>query len=120
MEIADESVLAIYLRLKEYVERLETLIMEVEAELQENREEREDWHSWHSDWKNAWLISEPGDELTPEEIEINRHRTSVNTRNMILNFKKEILGLKEELESIRDDREKMQVYLFQLEGAIPA
>ena len=120
MNLADEGVTAIYVRLKVYLARLENLILEVEAELQENREERESWHSWHSDWKNAWLEPEQSDTLTTKEIEINRHRTSVNTRIMILDFKKEILGLRAELEFIKYDREKMQAYLFQIESAIPS
>ena len=115
----EDPIETVYLRLKSYLNRLETTICEIVDELEQNRQERNDWLVWHEDWKSAWLSSNGGDLPVDEEVEYLRFITSVKRRNSLFDLKKEVYDLKNELENIRCDREKLFMFLENSSLAFP-
>jgi len=108
---SNDSIEAVYLRLKAYLNKLEGIISEIVDELECNRKERNDWFEWHEDWKNAWLCDSDKKNPLSDEFENLRFITSIRRRNSIYGLKKEITELKNELELIREDREKLLSFL---------
>lgn len=108
----NDTIEAMYLRLKKYLNELEILISKVLEELEDSRKERSEWFEWHEDWKNAWLNSDSNKKsLLEEEIENLKFTTSVRRRKTFFDLRNEVMGLKKELEEIRENRELLMVFL---------